>query len=332
MKERATYDIEVPQLSQTYSRNYKDMASFDINTLPTAVVPLKGSPTSATEIEIRHGLTEVTVAKGTVDFQPDGVFLQDVLAQITQSVIRTAKLGCKFAEIYPVVERYVAERFFDATVDLNDPVVARALARHDVGTPLVNTLAHALGKHATQTQKIQLKPEPIRLSETRTFTWRRMAIAATHTIFNQVACYNQFEADFAAFLDKASDVKAFSKLAEWFTGFGLEYLSASGSVRVYYPDFVARVEEGDEITMWLLETKGREDFDSEVPRKDAHAEWWCSQVTAQSGVTWKYAKLPYRRFHAKWPQTFAHLKEMLKPAPGLSLIFEANVTASDAAS
>jgi type III restriction enzyme len=141
MRERAKYDIEVPQLSQTYSRNYKDMASFDINALPASVVPLKGSPTSATEIEIRHGLTDVTVATGTVDYQPDGVFLQDVLAHITQSVICTAKLGCKFTDIYPVVEKYVAERFFDVTVNLNDPVVARALARHDVGTPLVKTLS-----------------------------------------------------------------------------------------------------------------------------------------------------------------------------------------------
>lgn len=83
--------------------------------------------------------------------------------------------------------------------------------------------------------------------------------------------------------------------------------------------------------MWLLETKGREDFDTEVSRKDAHAEWWCSQVTAQGGVTWKYAKLPYRHFHAKWPQTFAQLIEMLKPAPGLSLIFEPNATEANTA-
>jgi hypothetical protein len=83
---------------------------------------------------------------------------------------------------------------------------------------------------------------------------------------------------------------------------------------------------------WSLETKGREDFDTEVARKDAHAEWWCSQVTAQTGVSWKYAKLPYRRFHAKWPQTFVQLTEMLKPAPGLNLIFESKTTTADAAS
>jgi hypothetical protein len=73
----------------------------------------------------------------------------------------------------------------------------------------------------------------------------------------------------------------------------------------------------------LLETKGREDFDTEVARKDVHAEWWCSQVTVQTGVRCKYAKLPYR---------FAQLTEMLKPAPGLNLIFESKPTTADAAS
>jgi len=53
---------------------------------------------------------------------------------------------------------------------------------------------------------------------------------------------------------------------------------------------------------------------------------------SQTGVSWKYAKLPYRRFHAKWPQTFAQLTEMLKPVPGLNLIFESKTTTADAAS
>jgi hypothetical protein len=75
--------------------------------------------------------------------------------------------------------------------------------------------------------------------------------------------------------------------------------------------------------MWIIETKGREDWDSEVPRKDAHAEWWCEQVTKETGIQWRYAKLPYKRFHGKWPATFAGLIELLKPAPGLPLIFEA---------
>ena len=125
-------------------------------------------------------------------------------------------------------------------------------------------------------------------------------------------------------MENAGDVKAFAKLAEWFTGFGLEYLSEKGSVRLYYPDFVARVCVQSTTTMWVIETKGREDWDAEVPRKDAHAEWWCEQVTKETGLQWRYAKLPYRRFHSKWPSSFAALVEALKPAPGLKLIFEAS--------
>ena len=198
---------------------------------------------------------------------PDQIFLQDVLAGLTQSIIRTAKLGCQFKDVYPIVESYVAKRFFGEVVDLSNPTVARVLGRHEVGTQFIRVVAEALGKHSTQTQQIKLKPEPIRLSDTRAFIWRRRLCDAKRTIFNKDACFNAFEEEFVQFMDHANDVKAFAKLAEWFTGFGLEYLSERGSVRLYYPDFVARVEIESITTMWIIETKGREDWDTEVPCK-----------------------------------------------------------------
>ena len=308
VKQRAKYEIEIPQLSQTYARNYKDIGSFDIKSLPSGCVALSGQGTKA-KVEIVHGMTGVVVSREEVSLSLDEVFFQDVLAQLTRAIIRTAKLGCPFAEVYPLLEKYVAEGFYSHAVDLNDSAVARSLARADIGNILVSTVAAGLGKHATQTQTVQLKAEPIRLADTRAFIWRRATLDARKTIFNQVACFNEFESEFARFLDHAPDVEAFAKLAEWFTGFGLEYLIARGSVRIYYPDFVARVEDEGGKTLWILETKGWEGFDTEVPRKDAHAEWWCEQVAAQTGTPWKYAKLPYRKFHGKFPKTFAQLLE-----------------------
>lgn len=322
MKERAEYDIEIPQLSQTYSRNYKDISVFDVAKLPAGVVPLNWKPGDPINVVISHGLTEVQLAKKSIAFDPDSVFLQDVLASLTQSIIRTAKLGCQFKDVYPIVEAYVAQRFFESPVDLTNTTVARVLGRHEVGSQFIRIVAESLGKHSTQTEQIKLKPEPIRLSETRAFIWRRRQCDAKKTIFNKFACFNGFEEEFGKFLDKVKDVEAFAKLAEWFTGFGLEYLSEKGSVRLYYPDFVVRVRNGTKVTMWVIETKGREDWDTEVPRKDAHAEWWCEQVTKETGIEWCYAKLPYRRYHGNWPDTFAGLVESLKPAPGLPLIFE----------
>jgi len=323
MRERVDCDIEIPQLSQTYSRNYKDISAFDISQLSSGVVPLDWKPGDPINVVISHGLTEVQLATKSIAFDPSHLFLQDVLAGLTQSIIRTAKLGCQFKDVYPIVENYVSERFFGRTVDLDDPAVARVLGRHEVGTQFTRVVAEALGKHATKTQQIKLKPEPIRLSDTRAFIWRRRLCDARKTIFNKVACFNAFEEEFSQFMENADDVQAFAKLAEWFTGFGLEYLSEKGSVRLYYPDFVARVRI-ESTKMWIIETKGREDWDNEVPRKDAHAEWWCQQVTKETGIQWRYAKLPYKRFHGKFPSSFAALVEALKPAPGFSLIFEAS--------
>jgi type III restriction enzyme len=324
MKERVKYDIEIPQLSQTYSRNYKDIRSFDIAQLPSGVVPLDWKPGDPINVVISHGLTDVQLAARSIKFDPDQLFLQDVLAGLTQSIIRTAKLGCQFKDVYPLVEGYVAKRFFGSTVNLDNPTVARILGRHEVGTQFIRVVAEALGKHSTQLEQIKLKPDPIRLSDTRAFIWRRHLCDAQRTIFNKVACFNAFEEEFCQFMENTNDVEAFAKLAEWFTGFGLEYLSEKGSVRLYYPDFVASVRVESTTTMWVIETKGREDWDAEVPRKDAHAEWWCEQVTKETGVQWRYAKLPYKRFHGKFPSSFAALVEALKPAPGLSFIFEAS--------
>jgi restriction endonuclease len=124
---------------------------------------------------------------------------------------------------------------------------------------------------------------------------------------------------FAKFLDNAPEVVAFAKLAEWFTGFALEYLSSTGSVRLYYPDFVAQVKIGKETGMWLIETKGQED--AEVGRKDAHAERWCAQISQQTGVSWKYAKVPYSTFHAVKPSSFEGLLAALKPSADCQLVF-----------
>jgi type III restriction enzyme len=320
LKPRSQYDLEIPRVSQTYARNYKNLATFDIKTLPSGVVSLTGKKAAATQVDIVHGLTEVQLARRTVDFQPDQVFAEDVLAHVTSEVIRSARLGCPFVEAYPLVRKYVSERFFGETVDLASPVVARTLARAEVASPLVRTLAEAMGKHTSEEQKMEIKPDPIRLSDTRAFIWRRRIADAKKTIFNHVACFNQFEADFAKFLDRADDVVAFAKLAEWFTGFALEYLSSTGAVRLYYPDFLAKVEDAKGTTMWLVETKGWE-RDEEVSRKDAHAEWWCAQVSKQTGTSWKYAKVPYRTFHSAQPKTFAGLVAALAPAAGRQLVF-----------
>lgn len=150
--------------------------------------------------------------------------------------------------------------------------------------------------------------EPARmLSTCQPFPWSRPLWEGRHTVFNLVPCDNEFERDFAKFLDNAQDVKAFAKLPQAF-GFAIEYVDTAMNLKSYYPDFVALDELG---ARWLLETKGQET--SEVARKDAAAAQWCESATALAGTTWKYLKVTQKEFEALRPSRLAELAALGPP-------------------
>ena len=70
---------------------------------------------------------------------------------------------------------------------------------------------------------------------------------------NLVACDNEFEREFAKFLDIAKDVVAFAKLPRAF-GFTIEYTDTAMNLRNYEPDFAAIDKSGNDS---LLSQKGR---------------------------------------------------------------------------
>ena len=128
------------------------------------------------------------------------------------------------------------------------------------------------------------------LSGTEPFPFSRPTFEASKTIFNLVAADNEFERDFAHFLQDATDVRAFAKLPQRF-GFAIEYTDSATNLRYYEPDFVA---VGYDDTHHLIETKGREDID--VAHKDRAALIWCESATLLTGTAWRYVKVPQTEF------------------------------------
>lgn len=82
---------------------------------------------------------------------------------------------------------------------------------------------------------------------------------ANKTIFNYVCCDNNFEVDFARFLEKAEDVEAFSKIVSK-VGNIVEYRDSESNLRIYYPNFVILTKWSERL---IVETKGRENADVE---------------------------------------------------------------------
>ena len=105
----------------------------------------------------------------------------------------------------------------------------------------------------------------------------------------------------------------FAALAESYTRFRVDYLSETGAIRFYYPDFVAVQETPDGEVNWIVETKGQEDVN--VAHKDASIGEWCAKISAQTGRPWCYLKVPQRAFDASRAQSFGALVEQLTNKP-----------------
>ncbi len=151
-------------------------------------------------------------------------------------------------------------------------------------------------------EKEPQKIDFIRLQDTRPFVWSKLVYPANRCIFNYVPCDNEFEVDFAKFLERVEDVKSFSKIVTKI-GFFVEYRDSEGNLRVYYPDFVAKTINGE---FWIIETKGIVDVD--VEHKDKRIKLWCEDATKLTDDKWSFVRVNQENFEK---YKFRTVKELL---------------------
>ncbi len=156
-------------------------------------------------------------------------------------------------------------------------------------------------------QEPQLVGPPRMLSSCQPFPWSRKVLEATKSVFNMTPCDNDFERDFARFLENTDDVRAFAKLPQPF-GFSIDYVDGGMNLRSYYPDFAA-VDSGGQ--NWLIETKGMESI--EVSHKDMAAENWCANASSLTGAKWQYLKVPQKGFEVLQPRHLSDLAALTFP-------------------
>lgn len=224
---------------------------------------------------------------------------QEAVAYYAQMIAKRLKLPSQFAALAPKVRDFLKYAAFGREVDLDSPQIRTAISQPLTQMLTIRVFSDALREKLNQTQRPKLEGPGRRLSDVKPFTWSQVAPACRKTIFNQVPCDNQFEAEFARFLDQAADVARFSKLPIQF-GFAIPYIDTRGNSRNYYPDFV--VVDKDEVS-YVVETKGLEDV--EVANKDCSAAIWAERATALTGQEWRYVKVLQADFQELAPASFA---------------------------
>jgi type III restriction enzyme len=291
-KKRLQYDIEIPATDFSYSRTYKNLNSIDSKTFPSLFTSDKLDEDRKVLLKMVMMQLGFEVSQTAID--PDYIELgRDLVSYITTQVMRKAGLTDCFQFLYPICEEYILNKCFEVKVgDIEKEELRKVLLELAIQEAIIELLAREIGKATVEKKQVKVKGRNILLSETPKFTWRRGHIRCKKTVFNFVATYNPFEAEFAEFLDNAADIEAFAALADIFR---IDYLSGTGAIRYYFPDFVAMQKVGKTKEYWIIETKGREYTDLE--NKNKAIKRWCEAVTKQTGVSWKYLMVKQHHYN-----------------------------------
>jgi type III restriction enzyme len=304
--EKAAYDLAVPTLSPLLQRKRslsEEIAAIDVMAFDTPTLPLK--PGDAAEKTFNYeGYDLISLEKlfEKTYTVPEPRTAEELIGYYARRIAESLKLPAQFAALAPKVRDFFARKAFGRDVDLGDPIVIAAMNRNAAAFVVAESFGKVLRPKLIERLQPQMQGPPRWLSATQPFPFSRpTAFEASKCIYNLVPCENEFERTFGRFLQNAPDVAAFAKLPDQF-GFAIEYTDAAANLRLYYPDFVARLENGEH---WLLETKGQESVD--VARKDTAAALWCENATALTDTTWRYLKVPQKAFNQLQPADVADL-------------------------
>jgi len=305
LHERKEFDIGLPVLTPSLIRKKslaEEIASLDVMGFQTIVLPMSEDDPRAKTFKY-EGYDIITLKKEFErDYEvPVAQTAQELIGYYARRIAEKVKLPAQFAVLAPKIREFFQDKAFGHSVDLDDPAIVKAMNTQMASFVCQNIFTKELRALAIDEQTPELLQPARMLSECQPFPWSRPVWEGRKCIFNLVPCDNDFEREFAKFLDAAPDLTAFAKLPRAF-GFTIEYTDTAMNLRNYEPDFVAVDKAG---THWLLESKGQENVD--VLRKDVAATRWCETATKLTRTEWKYVKVPQKEFGALEPNRLADL-------------------------
>ena len=305
VKERLAHDITVPITKPSLKREIRKLADLDVERLAAIYDQEELDEPYRITLKMEFATPEIEVAQ--IEIAGEQLPPEELLTRIVSMVATQAKLPNRFAELYPIVRKYVQSRCFGGNVDLEDGNVRSQLSRPPIQRGIAGYLARKIADLTLERREIAFEKAAHALSETRPFHWRRNLppLKAEKTVFNYVATYNNFERQFAEFLDRTPDILRFAALGTTEQGasgatFRVDYVKPSGAIGFYYPDWVAvQREMNGEIIHWVIETKGRV-WEGTEEKDDAMYDW-CQGVSRATGETWKYIRVNQAEFRDDFP-------------------------------
>lgn len=307
-KDLDTLDIEIPVLTPRVYREYKNLASLDINNLVyQKVTYLEFTPEEQREIvfkdvttgEIAH--TTLLDLTGIIDYR-------SVVGFFAQTIMRDMRLVSGYDILYGKIKEFIQHHLFGKTVELENMNTLRNLSELVPMKTILETFKKAVNDLTVQEKGDAEIRDYIKLRQMRPFVAKEQGyIVPKKSVFNRIIGDSHFELLFARFLEDCPDVVSHGKnyLA---VHFRLDYVNADGDISNYYPDFLVKPSDGK---IYIVETKGEEDLDD--PLKLQRLSQWCHDVNRiRNKVVVDFVYVDQPNFDKYHPATFKQLVELFR--------------------
>ncbi|MCK4357840.1 MAG: DEAD/DEAH box helicase family protein, partial [Candidatus Cloacimonetes bacterium] len=271
-KDLGKLDISIPVLTPRIYREYKKLENIDISRLEFKPISIRQFSEEEKKEIIFEDLDRIFSHK--IIFDRTNLNYRSVIAFFTNSILKESRLVSGFEVLYPKVRDFIKYHLFGKEVNVEGLNVLRNLSELEAKKTIFNIFKKAID-NLTITDKgsVEIK-NYIKLREVKPMVFNNQEyITPKKSIFNRIIG-NSFELEFANFLDNCPDIISFAKNG-YNIKFKMEYQGEDGNIHDYYPDFIVKQDERD---IYIVETKGREDFDDR--RKIERLKVWCVDVNS----------------------------------------------------
>ncbi len=275
-------DIELPILTPRIQREYKNLADLNISGFPHVKLKVKQfSEQEQREIVFRHVVDEkvhhTTILESNIE--PN---YQSVVGFFAQSIMRELRLfGC-YDILFGKVKDFIRSHLFESEVNLDDKNVLRNLSEIDVIKTIIQTFKNEINRLTVKDVGDTEIKNFVKVSDSRPFVVTdRSYLIPKKSAFNRIMGDSDFELEFADFLERLPDDEIVSYAKNYYeVHFKIDYKNADGTIAHYHPDFFVKT---DDKTVFIIETKGREDLDD--PLKIKRLAQWCDDANARQKKT-----------------------------------------------
>jgi type III restriction enzyme len=304
-KDIENLDIELPVLTPRIQREYKNLGLLNVEKFKHEKISIKEfSEEEKKEIVFKEVIDDklhhTTILNSTVE--PN---YQSVVGFFVQRIMKELRLfGC-YDILFGKVKEFIGEELFSRQVDLNDANILRNLSELEAVKTIVETFKKEINNLTVQDVGDTEIKNYLKISSARPFVVTdKKYLLPKKSVFNKIVGDSDFELEFADFLEGADDVLSFAK-NYYEIHFKIDYKNASGAISSYYPDFFVKT---DSKTIYIVETKGREDLDD--VEKIKRLEQWCEDASKrQKKIAYKMLYVKQEEWDKYKPTSFRQLAE-----------------------